>query len=47
MSKDVKEAQKIDGVQICRISVPENADVQRLVRVMSGFFDEKYGRVSR
>jgi cystathionine beta-lyase/cystathionine gamma-synthase len=38
----VKAAQKRDNVQICRISVPENADIAGLVRVMSGFFDEKY-----
>ncbi|HEY2740175.1 MAG TPA: PLP-dependent transferase [Thermoanaerobaculia bacterium] len=38
----VKAAQKRDNVQICRISVPENADVAGLVRVMSGFFDQKY-----
>jgi len=38
----VKTAQKRDNVQICRISVPENADVAGLVRVMSGFFDRKY-----
>ncbi|HEX3527042.1 MAG TPA: PLP-dependent transferase [Thermoanaerobaculia bacterium] len=38
----VKAAQKRDNVQICRISVPENADVAGLVRVMSGFFDRKY-----
>jgi cystathionine beta-lyase/cystathionine gamma-synthase len=38
----VKAAQKKDNVQICRISVPEHADVEGLVRVMSGFFDEKY-----
>lgn len=46
LSKAVKDDQKRDGVQICRISVPENADVEGLVRVMSDFFDEKYGRVS-
>jgi len=39
----VKAAQKRDDVQICRISVPEHADVAGLVRAMSGFFDEKYG----
>ncbi len=38
----VKAAQKRDNVQICRISVPENADVAGLVKVMSGFFDQKY-----
>jgi cystathionine beta-lyase/cystathionine gamma-synthase len=39
----VKAAQKRNNVQICRISVPEHADVGGLVRVMSGFFDKKYG----
>ncbi len=47
LSKDVKDSQKIDGVQICRISVPENADVEGLVRVMSDFFDKKYGSAAR
>lgn len=43
LSAEVKEAQKRGGVQICRISVPENADVPGLVRAMSGFFDHAYG----
>jgi cystathionine beta-lyase/cystathionine gamma-synthase len=43
----VKAAQKRDNVQICRISVPEHADVEGLVRVMSGFFDEKYGSAAQ
>jgi cystathionine beta-lyase/cystathionine gamma-synthase len=42
LSAAVKAAQKKDNVQICRISVPEQADVAGLVRVMSGFFDQKY-----
>lgn len=42
----VKTAQKKDNVQICRISVPEHADVGGLVRAMRGFFDEKYGRAA-
>src|SRR5262245_7811887 len=42
LSKDVKAAQKKGGVQICRISVPENADVEGLLRAMGGFFDKKY-----
>jgi len=42
LPESVKAAQKRDNVQICRISVPENADVAGLVRVMSGFFDQKY-----
>ncbi len=43
LSAEVKEAQKRAGVQICRISVPQHADVAGLVRVMSGFFDHAYG----
>jgi cystathionine beta-lyase/cystathionine gamma-synthase len=43
----VKAAQKRDSVQICRISVPENADVAGLVRAMSGFFDQKYATGTR
>jgi hypothetical protein len=38
----VKAAQKRNNVQICRISVPERADVEGLVKVMSDFFDLKY-----
>jgi hypothetical protein len=44
LSAAVKEAQKRSGVQICRISVPEHADVAALVQVMSGFFDHAYGK---
>jgi len=40
----VKAAQKRNNVQICRISVPERADVEGLVQVMSSFFDLKYNR---
>ena len=43
LSAEVKEAQKRGGVQICRISVPEHADVDGLVEVMCGFFDATYG----
>jgi cystathionine beta-lyase/cystathionine gamma-synthase len=39
----VKAAQKRNNVQICRISVPERADVEGLAQVMSSFFDLKYG----
>ena len=46
LSAEVKEAQKRGGVQICRISVPENADVDALVAVMSDFFDHAYGTPS-
>lgn len=44
LSAEVKEAQKRGGVQICRISVPEHADIDALVAVMSGFFDKAYGK---
>lgn len=40
----VKRAQKRDNVQICRISVPEHADVDALLAAMEPFFDEKYGQ---
>lgn len=43
LSAEVKAAQKKDNVQICRISVPEHADVPALLRVMERFFDAKYG----
>jgi len=46
LSAEVKEAQKRGGVQICRISVPQHADVAGLVRAMSGFFDHAYGAPS-
>jgi cystathionine beta-lyase/cystathionine gamma-synthase len=38
----VKAAQKRNNVQICRISVPERADIEGLVKVMGDFFDQKY-----
>lgn len=43
LSAEVKNAQKKDNVQICRISVPERADVDGLLTAMEGFFVEKYG----
>ena len=43
LSAEVKEAQKRGGVQICRISVPQHADVDGLVTAMQGFFDRTYG----
>jgi len=43
LSAEVKQAQKRGGVQICRISVPEHADVDGLVEAMRGFFDRTYG----
>lgn len=46
LSAEVKEAQKRGGVQICRISVPEHADVDGLIQVMEGFFDRTYGAPS-
>lgn len=43
LSAEVKEAQKRGGVQICRISVPEHADIDGLVAAMRPWFDAKYG----
>lgn len=43
LSAEVKNAQKHDNVQICRISVPEHADVDGLLAAMDGFFALKYG----
>ncbi|MDB4963639.1 MAG: hypothetical protein JWP01_3638 [Myxococcales bacterium] len=42
LSAEVKNAQKHDNVQICRISVPEHADVDGLMAAMNGFFARKY-----
>jgi len=42
LSAEVKNAQKHDNVQICRISVPEYADVDGLLAAMAGFFAKKY-----
>jgi cystathionine beta-lyase/cystathionine gamma-synthase len=42
LSAEVKNAQKQDNVQICRISVPEHADVDGLLAAMDGFFAAKY-----
>ncbi len=42
LSAEVKNAQKRDNVQICRISVPEHGDVAALLAAMEGFFDRKY-----
>jgi hypothetical protein len=39
----VKAAQKRNNVQLCRISVPELADVDDLLAAMEGFFEKKYG----
>lgn len=43
LSAEVKNAQKHNNVQICRISVPERADVDGLLAAMDGFFAQKYG----
>ncbi|MBE2254458.1 MAG: PLP-dependent transferase [Myxococcus sp.] len=43
LSAEVKAAQKRDNVQICRISVPEHADVPGLLRVIEAFLARKYG----
>jgi cystathionine beta-lyase/cystathionine gamma-synthase len=42
LSAEVKNAQKHDNVQICRISVPEHADVDGLLAAMTKFFALKY-----
>lgn len=42
LSAEVKNAQKHDNVQICRISVPEHADIDGLLAAMDGFFAKKY-----
>ena len=42
LSAEVKNAQKHDNVQICRVSVPEHADVDGLLTAMDGFFAQKY-----
>lgn len=43
LSQAVKDAQKRDNVQICRVSVPELADVDALLAAMDPFFTRKYG----
>lgn len=43
LSAEVKNAQKQNNVQICRISVPELANVDGLLSAMEGFFTLKYG----
>lgn len=43
LSQAVKDAQKRDNVQICRVSVPEHADVGALLAAMEPFFTRKYG----
>lgn len=44
LSAEVKAAQKKDNVQLCRISVPQLADVDGLLRAMEPFFAQKYGK---
>jgi cystathionine beta-lyase/cystathionine gamma-synthase len=44
LSAEVKNAQKQNNVQICRISVPEHADVEGLLAAADGFFALKYAR---
>lgn len=43
LSAEVKEAQKRDNVQICRISVPQRCDLKRLKAALSQFVALKYG----
>lgn len=45
LSDAVKEAQKKDNVQICRISVPEKMDVESFNQALSDFFELKYGAI--
>lgn len=42
LSAEVKNAQKQGNVQICRISVPEHADVDGFLAAADGFFAKKY-----
>lgn len=42
LPESVKAAQKRDNVQICRISVPANGDVEALGRAIAAFCDRKY-----
>lgn len=42
LSDAVKEAQKKDNVQICRVSVPVNCDVAKFNGVLTQYFDFKY-----
>jgi cystathionine beta-lyase/cystathionine gamma-synthase len=46
LSAEVKAAQKKDNVQLCRISVPQLADVDGLLRATEPFFAQKYGKQS-
>lgn len=43
LSQAVKDAQKKDNVQICRISVPAQCNIPAFVEVLEGFFSETYG----
>ena len=42
LPESVKASQKRDNVQICRISVPANGDVEALGRAIADFCDLKY-----
>lgn len=42
LPESVKAAQKRDNVQICRISLPANGDVEALGRAIAAFCDHKY-----
>jgi cystathionine beta-lyase/cystathionine gamma-synthase len=43
LSQAVKDAQKKDNVQICRLSVPAHCDVDAFTSVLGAFFNETYG----
>jgi hypothetical protein len=42
LSAEVKNAQKRNSVQICRVSVPEHADVPGLLTAIESFLARKY-----
>lgn len=46
LSQAVKDAQKKDNVQICRISVPAQCDIPAFVEVIDAFFTANYGPVA-
>jgi cystathionine beta-lyase/cystathionine gamma-synthase len=44
LSREIKEGQKRGGVQICRISVPQFADVSGLLVAIEAYASAKYGK---
>ncbi len=45
LSQAVKDAQKKDNVQICRISVPAHCDIDAFTAVLGAFFTQTYGKI--